>query len=76
MHDKAIRLVEGGFVWHDGHFIGAKKVVSNDTPCDICNMDSICRSEMMDICAECELIGKARYFLYLANRRSDLYYGV
>lgn len=71
-HDKAVRLVEGGFVWQDGHYIGAKKVTSNDNPCDICHMDSICRMEMTDLCAACECLTNDRYLLYLATYGDNL----
>lgn len=71
-HEKAIRLVEGGFVWHNGHYIGAKKVISKDEPCFLCNMDSICDLEMTDLCGECECLTHDRYLLYLVSNGDNL----
>lgn len=72
LHDKAVRLVEGGFVWQDGHYIGAKVVTSDEPTCFLCNMDSICDTEMGDLCVACESLTGDRYLLYLvANRDND-----
>lgn len=75
-HEKVVRLVEGGFVWHDGHLIGAKKVTSNDEPCSLCKMDSLCNLEMTDLCGACECYMNGRYLLYLANHEDDFENGI
>lgn len=65
IHEKAVRLVEGGHVWFQGHVIGARMVYEDTDPCFVCAMDSICRMQMTELCGECEAISKKRYFLYL-----------
>lgn len=70
-HDKAVRLVEGGFVWQNGHYIGALKVESEDEPCFLCNMDSICDMEMCDLCGECECLSHDKYLLYLVTYKDN-----
>lgn len=71
-HEKAIRLVEGGFVWQNGHYIGAQKVISENEPCFLCQMDSICDLEMCDLCGECECLSHDKYLLYLVAYRDNL----
>lgn len=66
LHDKAIRLIEGGVVEIDGHFVKASKVEGVNNPCEVCNMDSACRMNMVDLCAECETISRKRYLLKFA----------
>jgi hypothetical protein len=66
LHDKAIGLIEGGVVEIDGHFVKASKVEGVNNPCEVCNMDSACRMNMVDLCAECETISRKRYLLKFA----------
>lgn len=66
LHDKAIRLLEGGIVEIDGHYVKACIVEGVDNPCELCNMDSACRMNMVDLCAECECISRKRYLLKFA----------
>lgn len=70
-HYKALRLVKGGFVWQNGHYIGARKVDSNDIPCHICDMDSICNPEMAYLCEECEYLSHKKHLLYLVAYRDN-----
>lgn len=56
IHEKAIRLIEGGQVNVDGHCV---RLVHNKNifdPCFCCEMDCLCRcdSEMADVCKECD----------------------
>lgn len=71
LHDKAVRLVEGGFVWQDGHYVGAKKVPLTLFPCEICDMDSICHDEMVNLCEACDDLGQNCYRLYLVAYRDN-----
>lgn len=66
LHDKAIRLLEGGIVEIDGHFVKASEVEDVDNPCELCNMDSACRMNMTDLCGEVESISRKRYLLKFA----------
>lgn len=66
LHDKAVRLCEGGVVECMGHYVKAKAIDTNDLPCIDCEMDSICRDEMCDLCAECDVLMDKEYMLILA----------
>lgn len=66
LHDKAVRLCEGGTVECMGHYVKAKAIDTNDLPCIDCEMDSICQDEMCDLCAECGGLMDKEYMLILA----------
>lgn len=67
LHEKAVRLSEGGFAKIDGLVIKAVEVTTDDVPCNICDMDCLCRMEMCDLCAEVESYSHKRYRLQLVN---------
>lgn len=67
LHQKAIRLLEGGFVDVDGHSVAAKVAPNDDFSCDICEMDSICHAEMSELCNEVSYIKQKDYYLVLAE---------
>lgn len=71
LHDKAVRLVEGGTVECAGHFVKAKAVKIDDFPCYDCNLDSICRDELCDLCTECDNLTYKNYMLVLACEQHD-----
>lgn len=71
IHEKAIRLLEGGIVEVDGLFVRAVRIdVMYDT-CDLCEMDSLCHfgTEMLDVCKECDSIDVHYYYLKLVNKK-------
>ena len=67
IHEKAIRLIEGGIVQVNGHNVKVGKCPIEEFPCDICEMDSICRkgTEMCAVCEECDNISEQDYYLIL-----------
>lgn len=70
IHEKAIRLIEGGVVEISGHFVVAveeKELV----PCVVCKMDSACDMDMKDLCCECEEITRKRYMLRFTYERNN-----
>lgn len=71
LHDMAVRLCEGGHVWIDGHYVGAKEVPNDVTPCDECGMDSVCHfgSPMCHLCKECDWYTNTPHLLYFAHER-------
>lgn len=71
VHDKAIRLVEGGVVNIDGNWFRLIRFPEyyNDIPCMECDLDSLCRMEHTDVCWECERILHRKCRLKLANGR-------
>lgn len=70
VHDKAIRLCEGGIVEIEGNWFRLIRFPDyfDDNPCMECELDSICRLEHTDICGECEAISGRRCCLQLVNK--------
>lgn len=71
LHEKAIRLVEGGHVQAEGLWVRLIKLPHELNSCGECNMDSLCHkgNEICDLCIECEgIIGYACY-LELVNKK-------
>ena len=71
LHDKAVRLCEGGVVECMGHYVKAKAVKTDGIPCIDCKMDSICRDELSDLCAECDYLTGEDHILILACEQPD-----
>ena len=71
IHEKAIRLLEGGVVNVDGHFVRAVKVDVEFDICNECEMDCLCGlgTDMLAVCIECDSIGKNGYYLKLVNKK-------
>ena len=69
VHDKAIRLLEGGVVEIDSNWFRLKKFPADcgHFGCTVCELDSICRYEHVDICSECEVISHRICCLQLAS---------
>lgn len=67
IHETAIRLLEGGREFYDGHWLRAIKVSGNIMPCDHCEMDSLCNREVINLCAELDSIAGKRCMLILAD---------
>lgn len=70
IHEKAIRLVEGGIVDVDGHTVKLVKLPEIDIPCFCCDMVCCCHvgSEMYFVCEECDAITNMRCFLTLIEQ--------
>lgn len=69
VHDKAIRLAEGGQVVCDGHYVKVKKLPKDICSCCWCKMDSICRENMLELCCETFSIMKCDMCLELVNQQ-------
>lgn len=69
-HFKAIRLLEGGIVPCSGHSVRVVDVVDADNACMLCDMDSACDFEMVDLCAECDSITHSQHILKFAHIKS------
>ena len=69
VHEKAIRLVEGGIVDVDGHSVKLVKLPYIFDPCFCCEMDCLCHkgTEMCDVCEECDAITRMDCFLTLLD---------
>ena len=67
IHEKAIRLLEGGIVDVEGLAVRAIKAPIEFYPCEVCEMDCLCHSdtEMVDVCDECDSIAEWGHYLKL-----------
>lgn len=73
LHENAIRLVEGGTAWVDGHRVRAIKALAFCNVCDFCDMDCLCHrdgdSDMVNLCKEVDSVGKNRFLLKLVKAK-------
>ena len=69
VHEKAIRLIEGGIVDVDGHSVKLVILPFIFDPCLYCEMDYLCHdgTEMCDVCEECDAITRMDCFLTLID---------
>ena len=67
IHKTAIRLLEGGREFFDGHWYKAMIVSGDIIPCEQCELDSLCNMQVVDLCGELEAITKKRCMLKLAD---------
>lgn len=67
VHNKAIRLLEGGAININGNWFKLKQYPRIDgfCPCNECNLDSICREEHLAVCQECNYISGKKCCLHL-----------
>lgn len=70
VHDKAIRLLEGGVVEIESDLFSLKRLSDefDDYPCVACNLDSICKGEHADVCEECDAISGGKCCLQLEHK--------
>lgn len=67
LHDKAIRLLEGGRVEINNLVVGAKLAPEREFSCNCCEMDCLCDNEMCALCNELEMFGGNLHYLFLTN---------
>lgn len=69
LHDKAIRLLEGGVVEIQGDWFKLVRLPNEwyVDCCARCDLDSICKREHMDVCVECDEISGGNCCLKLAH---------
>lgn len=70
IHDKAIRLREGGIVGMNADYFVAVENNYADThfSCDLCDLDCLCVGEVAVVCAELNQWQDNRWFLKLASQ--------
>ena len=68
--EKVALLKDGQIVEIDGLMFSAQRVNPNiyDAPCDICNLDCICRGTIALICAKLDLTSKTTWRLILESK--------
>lgn len=71
IHEKAIRLIEGGIVEVEGHHFSLKHERYIFDPCFVCEMDSLCDPEgdICAICEECDSITREDCYLVLTENK-------
>ena len=67
VHEKALRLIEGGLVACNGLVVRAIDVTGDDIACNYCDMGSACNMDMTELCAECDGITHTRHYLELVS---------
>lgn len=74
IHEKAIRLIEGGQVVVDGHLVRMVHDKYIFDPCICCDIDCSCDmfSEMFSVCIECDIILKEDCYLKLVTNNIHL----
>lgn len=67
--EKAQLLKAGQIVEIAGDFFRAIKIDDawNDATCRYCDLDSICRGDVFDVCCEMETLASHRWILKLAH---------
>ena len=73
VHDKAIRLLEGGVVEIEANWFGLTRL-SDDKfvyPCLECKLDSICKQEHVEVCEECDAISSGKCCLRLVTNEQE-----
>lgn len=73
IHEKAIRLLEGGIVDVDGHSVRVVKTPNYFDACNYCEMDCLCHSgtEMELVCKECDDISKRNCVLKFVRSKNN-----
>lgn len=65
LHEKAVRLSEGGAVEIQSLVVMAKRVGDDIMPCDICDMYSLCHGDIVALCSELDSYDGYKHLLYL-----------
>ena len=69
IHEKAIRLIEGGIIEVSGLCVRIGHSPNIFDPCYVCEMDCLCHkgNPICDLCEECESITRDNCFLILVS---------
>lgn len=67
IHETAIRLLEGGREFYDGHWLRFAFAFDDSTPCFECSFDCICTDKMKELCMELDFISQKRCRLILVD---------
>lgn len=54
LHEKAVRLCEGGVVFHRGYFFQTQTASDEEFSCNKCDLGDICPYEIYRLCKECD----------------------
>lgn len=69
VHEKAIRLLEGGIVDVDGLNLICVCFSGEKHECEVCEMDCLCHqgNDICAVCTECSDISRRKCYLQLVN---------
>ena len=69
LYETAQLLKAGQIVEIESDYFRAEKFIDDPTesPCIYCNIDSICKGDITDVCNELDAYGKDRWILVLAH---------
>lgn len=73
VHDKAIRLLEGGVVEIEANWFRLRRLPDDKFvyPCLECKLDSICKQEHVEVCEECDAITGGKCCLRLVSNEQE-----
>lgn len=71
LREKAALLKDGQVVQIGDNFFRAAKLPDcwDESPCNICELDSICHDEVTDVCNELDGLRPYKWYLELARKR-------
>lgn len=72
IHDKAVRLCEGGVVECSGHAIRAVVIPPGFSGCDYCGMDSACNEDMQELCQACDAYDRQQHILKFNHNENEI----
>lgn len=70
LHEKALRLCEGGIVEINNLVVRAKVTDDISEACLLCEMDSLCDSEVTLLCVECDNLDHHNHYFVLNSNVS------
>lgn len=68
IYETAVALCEKRNVWFQNHTLKIAFSGDDENPCEVCEMDCLCRHDMLDLCAECERIIHRKVYLKLVTQ--------
>lgn len=73
IHEKAMRLLEGGIVEVNGHSVMLAANTNAIDPCFYCDINCFCHfgTEMHQVCRECDIISQKDCSLVFYESKSD-----
>lgn len=74
IHELAIALCEKRNVWFHNHTIRLVEVVGVSCSCELCEMDSICDEETVELCHECNALLNGSCILKLVTSNTTRTY--
>lgn len=70
LREKVALLRDGQIVEIQGDYFQAARIPDywDESPCNVCELDSICRDDVNDVCNELDIVPPWKWLLKLAHR--------